>query len=167
MDVEFILQDSYALTRPQWKLATDLSEAARLFGDAVAQNYKVQETDKAPEPDDEVESSPSDDGLEDDAVPDADEERSSSEEVEVYFLNSRLKSHDADSSNPNPRRLYTMPTKISTLTPKKSKSLSLARKKSATLRLKQSLIAHSRKWWLRVWIPANSSVRRCLMFLYP
>ncbi len=85
MDVEFVLQDSYALTRPQWKLVTDISEAARLFGEVVAQNYKVQETDKAPEQDDEAESSPSDDGLEDDVVPDVDEERSSSEEAEVSF----------------------------------------------------------------------------------
>jgi regulator of nonsense transcripts 2 len=86
MDVEFILQDSYALTRPHWKLSTDVSEAARLFGEAVAQNYKVQEIDKAPELDDEAESSPSDDGLEEDVVPDVDEERSSSED-EVKFLN--------------------------------------------------------------------------------
>lgn len=86
MDIEFIVQDTYALTRPQWKLASDLSEAAQLFGEAVAQNYKVQEADKAPEPDDDAESSSSDDGLEEDAIPDVDEEQSSSDEVEVKYF---------------------------------------------------------------------------------
>ncbi|ODH51801.1 hypothetical protein GX48_02045 [Paracoccidioides brasiliensis] len=90
MDVDFLVQDTYALTRPQWKIATDPAEASRLFSEAIAQNYKLeetaQETDKAPEPDDEGESSSSDDGYEDDAIPDADEEKdeehSSSEELE-------------------------------------------------------------------------------------
>ena len=85
MDIEFIVQDTYALTRPQWKIASDLSEAAHLFGEAVAQNYKVQEADKVAEPDDDAESSSSDDGLEEDGIPDADEE-SSSEEAEVRMF---------------------------------------------------------------------------------
>lgn len=83
MDIEFVLQDTYALTRPQWKIASDLPEAAQLFGEAVAQNYKVQEADKTPDPDDDAESSSSDDGLEEDAIPEVDEDHSSSEEVEV------------------------------------------------------------------------------------
>lgn len=83
MDVDFIVQDTYALTRPQWKIAGDLNEATKLFGEAVAQNYKIQETDKAPEPEDEGESSSSDDeGLEDDVL-DIEDERSSSEEADV------------------------------------------------------------------------------------
>ncbi|QSS57182.1 nonsense-mediated mRNA decay protein [Histoplasma capsulatum var. duboisii H88] len=90
MDVDFLVQDTYALTRPQWKIATDLAEATRLFSEAVAQNYKIeestQEADKAPEPDPDGESSSSDDGFEDDAIPDADEDKddvnSSSDEVE-------------------------------------------------------------------------------------
>ena len=43
MDVDFIVQDTFALVRPQWKLATNLDEAGRAFADAVAQNYKTQE----------------------------------------------------------------------------------------------------------------------------
>ncbi|KLJ12267.1 hypothetical protein EMPG_12670 [Blastomyces silverae] len=90
MDVDFLVQDTYALTRPQWKIAADPAEATRLFSEAVAQNYKVQETaqeaDKGPEHEDDGESSSSDDGYEDDAIPDADEEKdeenSSSDEVE-------------------------------------------------------------------------------------
>lgn len=83
MDIEFIVQDTYGLTRPQWKIASDLPEAAQLFGEAVAQNYKVQEADKTAEPDDDAESSSSDDGLEEDAIPDVDDDQSSSDEVEV------------------------------------------------------------------------------------
>lgn len=86
MDIEFIVQDTYGLTRPQWKIASDLPEAAQLFGEAVAQNYKFQEADKAADPDDDAESSSSDDGLEEDAMPDDDDDQSSSEEVEVRFF---------------------------------------------------------------------------------
>ena len=84
MDIEFVVHDSYALTRPQWKFATDLVEAGKLFAEAVAQNYKVQETEKAHEPEDDAESSDSEDGMEDDDLPDGeDEEQSSNEEAEV------------------------------------------------------------------------------------
>ena len=87
MDIDFVVQDTYSLTRPDWKFAADLQEATKLFADAVAQNYKVQEADKAPEPEDEGESSASDDGLEEDAIPDGEEDdQSSSEEAEVYHI---------------------------------------------------------------------------------
>lgn len=86
MDIEFVVQDSYALTRPQWKFATDLEEAGKLFAEAVAQNYRTQETEKAPEPDEDAESSDSEDGMEDDELPDGeDEEQSSNEEAEVLL----------------------------------------------------------------------------------
>lgn len=84
MDVDFVVQDTYSLTRPDWKFVGDLQEATKLFAEAVAENYKVQETDKAPEPEDDGESSASDEGLEEDAIPDGDEDdQSSSEEAEV------------------------------------------------------------------------------------
>lgn len=84
MDIEFLVQDTYALTRPQWKIATDLEEASRLFGEAVAQNYKLQDTEKTAElEEDDGESSSSDDGLEDDAVPDVEDEQESTDEAEV------------------------------------------------------------------------------------
>jgi regulator of nonsense transcripts 2 len=88
MDVDFLIQDTYSLVRPQWKLATEVEEAGRLFSEAIAQNYKVQDGDKSGEPDeDEVESISSDDrngdeGLEEDGVPDI-EDQSSTEEAEV------------------------------------------------------------------------------------
>lgn len=87
MDVDFLLQDTYSLTRPQWKIASNLEEATRLFGEAVAQNYKLQDADKNAEPEeDDLESIGSDDGLEDDIVPEAEEDQSSSEEAEVSSL---------------------------------------------------------------------------------
>jgi regulator of nonsense transcripts 2 len=94
MDVEFVVQDTYSLVRPQWKIASDLEEAARLFSEAIAQNYKVQDGEKAVEPEeDEVESLSSDDGnvdegLEEDGVPDIDEQQSSTEEAEVSVFSS-------------------------------------------------------------------------------
>jgi regulator of nonsense transcripts 2 len=55
MDIDFIIQDTFSLTRPQWKLAADFDEAGRSFADLVKHNYKIQETEKpleAEEPDD-------------------------------------------------------------------------------------------------------------------
>ncbi|KAK2734964.1 hypothetical protein FQN57_001399 [Myotisia sp. PD_48] len=80
IDVEFVIQDTFALVRPQWKAAADFTEATKLFAEAVAQNYKVQETDKAPEPEDDGESSSSEEELEEDAIADAE---SSSDEADI------------------------------------------------------------------------------------
>ncbi|KAM5447478.1 mRNA decay protein [Microsporum audouinii] len=81
MDVDFVIQDTFALTRPQWKFAADFTEATKLFAEAVAQNYQVHETDKAPDPEEEAESSSSDDDIEDDGAPDVEEE--STDEAEI------------------------------------------------------------------------------------
>jgi regulator of nonsense transcripts 2 len=78
MDIEFVIQDAYALTRPEWKFAKDFTEASKLFAEAVAQNYKSQENGKAPEPEDDVESSASEDGIDEDGFPDGEEEAQSS-----------------------------------------------------------------------------------------
>jgi regulator of nonsense transcripts 2 len=68
MDIDFLVQDTYALVRPQWKLVTELSEAARLFSEAVAVNYKQAAHEKASE------------------VPDINDADSLSEEVEVSLI---------------------------------------------------------------------------------
>ncbi|KAH7385291.1 armadillo-type protein [Phaeosphaeria sp. MPI-PUGE-AT-0046c] len=86
MDVEFIVQDAYNLTRPQWKLITNLEEASQAFGEAVKQNYQTAAADKPVEPEDD-EASASDDDLdgpedEDVVMPDGDEDKSSSESDE-------------------------------------------------------------------------------------
>lgn len=85
MDIDFLVQDTYSAIRPQWKIATDLQEAASLFSEAVARNYKPQDSEKPPEPEEEeeAESSSSDEGLEEDAIPEVDEEQESSDEAEV------------------------------------------------------------------------------------
>ena len=83
MDIDFIIQDTFALTRPQWKLVADLEEAGRAFADAVTQNYKTQEPDKVIESE-EIEDDASSDGGDDEElrVPEMEDAHSSSEEVE-------------------------------------------------------------------------------------
>ncbi|KAH8659144.1 armadillo-type protein [Tricladium varicosporioides] len=65
MDIEFIVQDVFALTRPQWKLASNIEEASRAFQLAMAQDQKTAGLDKVVEPDDADSDSSSDDGLAD------------------------------------------------------------------------------------------------------
>lgn len=81
MDIDFLVQDTYSSTRPQWNLVTDLDEASRIFGEAVAQNFKPQE--EKPEPEEESEDSASDEDLEEDAIPEAEDDAESSDEADV------------------------------------------------------------------------------------
>lgn len=81
MDIDFLVQDTYSLTRPQWTLVTEPGEASRIFGEAVAQNFKP--TEEKPEPEEESEDSASGDDLEEDIIPEAEEEGESSDEVDV------------------------------------------------------------------------------------
>lgn len=104
MDVDFLVQDTYSLVRPQWKIASDLEEAGRLFSEAIAQNYKVQDGDKAAEvEDDEVESISSDangeEGLDEDGVPDIDDMQSSADEVEPFAQNAEQDGEGVDSDS--------------------------------------------------------------------
>lgn len=63
MDIEFIVQDVFALTRPQWKLASNLEEATRVFQLAMAQDQKTAGLDKAAEPEEADSDQSSDDGM--------------------------------------------------------------------------------------------------------
>jgi regulator of nonsense transcripts 2 len=63
MDIEFIVQDVFALTRPQWKLANNLEEASRAFQLAMAQDQKTAGLDKLAEPEDIDSDGSSDDGI--------------------------------------------------------------------------------------------------------
>ena len=85
MDIDFMVQDSYALTRPQWKLVTNFNEAGRLFAELVKQNYKLQGPGKnqAAEPAENEASSSSDEDGEDAPVPDMDDGQESSDDAEV------------------------------------------------------------------------------------
>lgn len=47
MDIEFSIHDVFSLTRPQWKLASNLEEAAKAFQLAVAQDQKASGAEKA------------------------------------------------------------------------------------------------------------------------
>lgn len=49
MDIEFIVQDTFALIRPQWRLATNFEEAYKVFQLAVAQDQKASGADKVVE----------------------------------------------------------------------------------------------------------------------
>ncbi|KAI2622228.1 ARM repeat-containing protein [Hypomontagnella submonticulosa] len=61
MDIEFIVQDTFSLTRPQWKLATTFDEAAKAFQLAVAQDQKNAGLDKSIDQDDASSGASSDD----------------------------------------------------------------------------------------------------------
>ncbi|KAF9881371.1 MIF4G domain-containing protein [Colletotrichum karsti] len=82
MDIEFIVQDTFALTRPQWKLASNLEEASKAFQLAIAQDQKVSGADKVVETDDASIGSSTDDEDGDADLPEAeaDEEESDSED---------------------------------------------------------------------------------------
>ncbi|KAI0843228.1 ARM repeat-containing protein [Hypoxylon sp. FL0890] len=61
MDIEFIVQDTFSLTRPQWKLAATLEEATKAFQLAVAQDQKNAGLDKTADQDEASSGTSSDD----------------------------------------------------------------------------------------------------------
>jgi regulator of nonsense transcripts 2 len=63
MDIEFAVQDTFASTRPQWKLAANLEEAAKVFQLAVTQDQKSAGIDKSTDADDAMSIPSSDDEL--------------------------------------------------------------------------------------------------------
>ena len=84
MDIDFIIQDTFAFCRPQWKIAADLEEAGRLFADAVSQNYKSDEAEKPVEHEEPEEELVSDEADGDELpIPNVDENQSSSDEEDV------------------------------------------------------------------------------------
>jgi regulator of nonsense transcripts 2 len=86
MDIDFIVQDTFALVRPQWKLVTDLQEATRAFSEAIAVNYKQQSQEKVAEHEDDADDSPSDEDMEREILPDAEDEVSSGEDQDVSVV---------------------------------------------------------------------------------
>ncbi|KAK3390466.1 armadillo-type protein [Podospora didyma] len=83
MDIEFLVQDIFSLTRPQWKLASNLEEASKVFQLAVAQDQKTSGVDKGVEQDDRTIESLSDDENGDDLPLAEDDEESASEDGEA------------------------------------------------------------------------------------
>lgn len=90
MDIEFTVQDIFALTRPQWKFASSLEEATKAFQLAVAQDQKTAGLDKAMEADDMTSGPSSDDenidGDADEVEEPFDESASEEEDVEVCYM---------------------------------------------------------------------------------
>ncbi|RAL66123.1 hypothetical protein DID88_005794 [Monilinia fructigena] len=62
MDIEFIVSDIYATTRPQWKLASNIEEASRAFQLAMAQDQKTAGIEKVVEPEELESDASSDEG---------------------------------------------------------------------------------------------------------
>ena len=84
MDIDFIVQDTFALTRPQWKLAANFEEAGASFANLVKQNYKINEPEKHIEPEEPEDDSSDGEGDDDDPpVPEMDHGQSSGDEAEV------------------------------------------------------------------------------------
>ncbi|TIC99020.1 Nonsense-mediated mRNA decay protein 2 [Colletotrichum higginsianum] len=101
MDIEFIVQDTFALTRPQWKLASNLEEASKAFQLAIAQDQKVSGADKTLEVDDASIGSSSDDEDGDEHLPEAeaDEEESGSDDEGAEDHDVDMSHADSDSED--------------------------------------------------------------------
>lgn len=84
MDIDFIVQDTFSLTRPQWKLATDIDEAGRTFANLVKQNYKAHEPERPIEAEEPEDGGSSEDEADDDELPVPEmDAQSSSDETEA------------------------------------------------------------------------------------
>lgn len=88
MDIEFIVSDVYATTRPQWKLASNIEEASRAFQLAMAQDQKTAGIEKVVEPEDPESDESSDEG--DAGIPEGDADESSLESEEETELDANV-----------------------------------------------------------------------------
>ncbi|KAM0511277.1 hypothetical protein ACHAPE_010021 [Trichoderma viride] len=85
LDIEFLVLDTFALTRPQWKFVEDSEEATKAFQLAISQDQKTAGVDKVIEADDATSGPSSEDenGDMDDVEADGDgDDESASEEEE-------------------------------------------------------------------------------------
>ena len=89
MEIDFLVQDTFSLVRPQWKIVTDLPEAAKLFSEAISTNYKQQNAEKAMDTAEDGDESASEDEGEDDIAGDV-ELAQSSEEGDVSLTISHI-----------------------------------------------------------------------------
>lgn len=97
MDMEFVIQDTFALLRPQLKIASTLEEASRAFAEACKQNYQNKAASKA-EPEEVEELDASDDGRDDEdmKVDNVEGEASSDEDATVRARSSNHTSSCSD-----------------------------------------------------------------------
>jgi regulator of nonsense transcripts 2 len=141
VDIDFLVQDTYALVRPQWKLVTEFSEATRLFSEAVAVNYKQTPQEKAAEADEDGEDSASDEVIDEDGIPDINDADSLSEEAEVGLIFEIFWSK----ANIVVRIMRKKQRPTRTRSPRRNRSSSPEKKSSLTLKLKLTLIKHSKE----------------------
>lgn len=82
MDMDFVVQDTFNLLRPQWKTVSTIEEASQAFAEACKQNYQNTASNKPSEPEEPEEQEDSEDGRDgDDRRSDAqDDDKSSGEE---------------------------------------------------------------------------------------
>jgi regulator of nonsense transcripts 2 len=74
MDMEFVVQDTYSLLRPNWKLVlNDLNEAGSIFAEACKQNYRDVASGKTPEPEEPEEELDAEGDLSDDGQGDGED----------------------------------------------------------------------------------------------
>ncbi|PVI01848.1 nonsense-mediated mRNA decay factor [Periconia macrospinosa] len=100
LDVEFLVQDAYNLTRPQWKLVINLEEASHIFSEAVKDNYQMSAVGKQSEPDDDELSASDDDADgpndEDMGISEGEDDKSSGEDGEESGDDEPIKQASSD-----------------------------------------------------------------------
>ena len=116
MDIEFIIQDVFALTRPQWKLASNFEEASRAFQLAVAQDQKTSGISKPADPADIDSDGSSDDGM-DDVEAEAEADAEADAEVEAGIAEAEAEDDSSSDDEPDVKFIYTSSSTSSRLTP--------------------------------------------------
>lgn len=93
MDIEFSIHDVFSLTRPQWKLASNLDEATKAFQMAVAQDQKVSGADKVAEVEEGSSGESSDEEVDelDHEVEGEEDSATDEEDAEVSFTTEDIK----------------------------------------------------------------------------
>lgn len=90
MDIDFVVQDAFALVRPDWKMPATLEEAGAAFADACKENYKSATFGKQAYPEESEDTEEDGDGaVRGSPVPD--EDRSTTSEGEVRTISSYWK----------------------------------------------------------------------------
>ncbi|KAK0718194.1 armadillo-type protein [Lasiosphaeria miniovina] len=102
MDIEFLVQDIFALTRPQWKLVSNLEESYKVFQLAVTQDQKTSGLDKGVEQDDKTSetSSDGDDGGDLALVEHDDDDESASDDGEAEENEQNHSSYGSEPEEP-------------------------------------------------------------------
>ncbi|GAB7349009.1 hypothetical protein MBLNU459_g7982t1 [Dothideomycetes sp. NU459] len=83
MDMDFVVQDTFNLLRPQWKTVENLEDASHAFAEACKQNYQNIALNKPSDHDEPEEQEESDDARDDDDLhgDGADDDKSSGDEA--------------------------------------------------------------------------------------